>query len=89
MLELGAAWVLQLKTRVSEIFEPVPAKKAGCLCRTAGLIVAYCENGSVELFLLLWESNWVVFIVSLGSLLVLQCGRAEEKITRLFLLLSL
>lgn len=84
MLALGAAWVLQLKTRVSEICEPVPAKKAGCLCTTAGLIVAYCENGSVELFLLLWESNWVVFIVSLGSLkkrslLVLQCGLAEEN----------
>lgn len=84
VLELGAAWVLQLKTRVSEICEPVPAKEAGCLCRTAGLIVAYCENGSVELFLLLWESNWVVFIVSLGafkkrSLLVLQHGLAEIK----------
>lgn len=50
----------------------------------AGLIVAYCENGSVELFLLLWESNWVVFIVSLGSFKersswVLQRGLAEKK----------
>lgn len=84
MLDLGAAWVLQLKTRASEICEPVPAREAGCLCRTTGLIVAYCENGSVELFLLLWENNWVVFIVSFGSfkkqsLLALQCGLAERK----------
>lgn len=84
MLELGAARVLQLKTRVSEICEPAPAREAGCLCRTAGLIAAYCENGNVELFLLPWESNWVVFIVSLESfkkrsLLVLQCGLAEKK----------
>lgn len=76
--------MLQLKTRVSEICEPAPAREAGCLCRTAGLIVAYCENGSVELFLLPWESNWVVFIMSLGSfkkqsLLVLLWGLAEKK----------
>lgn len=85
-----AVWSLQLKARLSAICEPVPAREAGCLCRTAELIVAYSENGSAELFLLLWENNWLVFIVSLGSfkersLLVLQCGFAE-KTNRPFLL---
>lgn len=51
-------WSLQLKTRVSAICEPVPAGAAGCLGRTAEPIVAYSENGSAELFLLPWESNW-------------------------------
>lgn len=62
-------WSLQLKARVSAIYKPVLAREAGCLCRTAGLIVAYSEHGSAELFLLLWESNWLVFIVFVSWIL--------------------